>query len=298
MPPIKRDRILLVPLAFALSITTAGLAVLLGLSWLYAWAFTHIPCAGNTTWLDDPSLRSEEVEFRNPDGVVLHGWLVLGEEHKETGIIVLPGATGNTQLALPDALVLLRAGYSTLVFEHRTCADAASMHSGGYLEAADLVLAAEFLKARPEIQRVGVLGFSTGGSAAILAAAQTQDIDAVVAMGGFSSLADDVLEPEIDRGFLDRTSRTLILFFIGYQLGIDPDLVSPVDQVEQISPRPILLIYGEEERRPGEMLFEAAGDPKGIWIVPNTGHGGYEAADPEEYQSRIVTFFQRSFDLK
>ncbi|HJS28137.1 MAG TPA: prolyl oligopeptidase family serine peptidase [Anaerolineales bacterium] len=282
--------------SFAILTITTGIFILLAsLSWFYARAFTHMPCAGDYTWLEEPGVQPETVEFLNPDGILIHGWLALGGEHRENGIIVLPGATGNTQLALPDALVLMRAGYSTLVFEHRTCANPASMHSGGYLEAEDLVRAAKFLKARPEIQRVGVLGFSTGGSTALLAAARTSDIDAVVAMGGFSSLADDVLEPEIERVWIDRTVRTLILFLIGYQLGIDPDLVSPVDQVDRISPRPILLIYGEGERRPGETLFEAAGDPKEMWIVPNAGHGGYAAADPEEYRSRVLTFFQRSF---
>jgi dienelactone hydrolase len=294
----SHNRALFFLFAIGVTVGTTATFILLLFSWAYARAFTRLPCAGAYESLESLGVESEPVVFRNPEGILLRGWFAQGEKFPEAGIVVLPGAAGNTEHALPDARILHEAGFSTLVFEHRACADSASLHSGGYLEGEDLALAAEFLQTRPGIERVGVLGFSTGGSAAILAASLTQDIEAVVAMGGFSSLANDVLEPEIEHGWTDRASRALILLFIGYQLGIDPDRVSPIDQVERISPRPVLLIYGDQERLPGEALFEAAGDPKELWVVPAAGHGGYTAADPQGYQSRIVTFFRSAFDLQ
>jgi hypothetical protein len=67
------------------------------------------------------------------------------------------------------------------------------------------------------------------------------------------------------------------------------------DLVARISPRPVFFIYavpgqgGEAELT--ESFYEAAGDPKQIWLVPESGHtGGIEAA-PEEYERRMVDFF-------
>jgi hypothetical protein len=37
--------------------------------------------------------------------------------------------------------------------------------------------------------------------------------------------------------------------------------------------------------------FAAAGEPKLLWIVPDLGHGGYIQTWPEEYETRVIDFF-------
>ena len=69
------------------------------------------------------------------------------------------------------------------------------------------------------------------------------------------------------------------------------------DVVGHIAPRPILLIYaargqGGEDLNPD--YFEAAGEPKEIWRVEDGGHTGALAASPEEYERRVVGFFDRA----
>ncbi|MBN1313320.1 MAG: prolyl oligopeptidase family serine peptidase, partial [Anaerolineae bacterium] len=275
-------------------------AILLGAivypSWQYAYHFTHLGCAGPRESLQAQGYASDPVIFDTPRGYQLRGWLTQGDRFPEVVIIALPGASGNTWYALPNAAILAGAGYSTLVYEHRSCADPALLHSGGYLEADDLVSAAQYLRTRPDIKHVGVLGLSAGGTAALLAAAKEQDIEAVVAAGGFSSLKEDVLPTQVTYSPIDWIARRLVLAFVGFQVGTAPRNISPVAHIEQISPRPILLIYGEYEANHGEALYAAAGDPKDLWIVPGVGHGGYEVAFPDEYEKRIVSFFQSVFD--
>ena len=60
----------------------------------------------------------------------------------------------------------------------------------------------------------------------------------------------------------------------------------------------MFFIYGENGQ-PGEIdlnpiFYEAAKDPKSIWEVPNAGHTGGLEAQPEEYERRIVGFFDRT----
>jgi predicted alpha/beta-fold hydrolase len=39
------------------------------------------------------------------------------------------------------------------------------------------------------------------------------------------------------------------------------------------------------------LLYQAAGEPKELWILPHGGHGGYLQAEPEEFERRVVSFF-------
>ena len=64
--------------------------------------------------------------------------------------------------------------------------------------------------------------------------------------------------------------------------------------VGKIAPRPILLIYavdsgGGEELN--EEYFEAAEEPKALWAVSVGGHVGSQGAEPEEFERRVVGFF-------
>lgn len=286
----------LVRLALFLVATVVAVVGLIeaGLAWFYVQTFTHLGCAGARTSLADQGFPSEAVEIPTPRGYVLRGWLTAGRRHPGVVVLVLPGGSGNTDHALPDAALLAQAGYGTLVVEHRSCADAQQMHSGGYLEAEDVVSAAAYLRGRAEVQHIGVLGFSTGGSAALLAAAAEPRLEAVLAGGGFVSLTAEVLQAEAPGNPADWLERRLILLAFGWQLGVPADAVSPVAHIAAISPRPLLLVYGEFEAGHGQTLYAAAGDPKELWIVPGVGHGGYQAAYPEEYAARITGFFDQT----
>ena len=67
--------------------------------------------------------------------------------------------------------------------------------------------------------------------------------------------------------------------------------------IEQIGPRPILLIYGELEADAGHAReqFSRAGAPSDLWILPNCGHGEYLQTAPVEWEYRVVSFFDRAF---
>jgi pimeloyl-ACP methyl ester carboxylesterase len=265
------------------------------ISWQYASAFTHTGCRGTHDSLNAWGYPSQPIASATGRGYQLRGWLTRGARFPDIVIVVLPGLSGNTQPALTDAALLAKAGYSTLIYEHRSCANPALLHSGGYLEADDLVSAVQYLRSRSDVHHVGVLGFSAGGTAALLATAKDTDIEAVVGIGGFSSLEDDALAVRPGSSRADWIVRRLFLVSLGLQLGVLPGAVSPVAQIERISPRPVFLIYGQYEEQHGKALYAAARDPKQLWIVPGVGHGGYQQAYPDDYERLIVGFFGWAF---
>jgi uncharacterized protein len=86
-----------------------------------------------------------------------------------------------------------------------------------------------------------------------------------------------------------------VLFFGGWLSGTDIDQVRPVDEIAKISPRAVFIIDGWE----GEAIamnspnrfFEAAGEPKQLWVKEGVPHLGMYANDPIEYEKRVIGFF-------
>jgi pimeloyl-ACP methyl ester carboxylesterase len=267
--------------------------------WL-AWEYVHVilnpGCQGDRVSLEIYGFPSEPIEFISRNGPVLRGWFSRGSLHPEIVIIALPGHAGNTYFALPEAQILAQAGYSTLLFEHRSCADPSLQASTGYYESYDVLGAIDFLRSRPDIEHIGAVGISEGGTAIILAAAQEPALEAIIPMGGYTSLEEDILDPRDQLSLYDRFYRQLVLWAMDWQLGVPASASSPVSVIGQIAPRPVLLIYGEYETANGQALYAAANEPKELWIVPGAGHAGYILAQPDEYQQRILTFFSTAFN--
>jgi dipeptidyl aminopeptidase/acylaminoacyl peptidase len=268
-----------------------------GLAWQYATLVLHPGCQGNRASLEQAGFPAEPVEFASRNGPTLRGWFSPGDKYPDIAIIVMTGHGGNTSFTLPDAEILARSGFSTLIFEHRSCADPALSASTGYFESFDLLGAVDYLRSRPDVHHIGALGFSEGGTASLLAAADEPALEAVVAMGGYDSLERDIRDSDRNLSLMEKGIRQMIIWSIELQLRVTISASSPVDVINRISPHPLLLIYGEHELPPGQNLFDAAGEPKELWVVPGAGHGGYSDAAPEEYPRRIVEFFMAAFSL-
>ena len=65
--------------------------------------------------------------------------------------------------------------------------------------------------------------------------------------------------------------------------------------VPRIAPRAVFFVYGERgqpvEEPANRAFFEDAGGQKEIWEVPDAGHVGGLEARPEDYERRIIGFF-------
>jgi fermentation-respiration switch protein FrsA (DUF1100 family) len=86
----------------------------------------------------------------------------------------------------------------------------------------------------------------------------------------------------------------LVTWFGEREAGLRIRQVRPVDDVVQIAPRALLFIHGERDPvidvSNSLRLYEAAREPKELYLIPNAGHGGLLAADPAEFERRVVGF--------
>jgi fermentation-respiration switch protein FrsA (DUF1100 family) len=287
-------------LRVTLSIVLALLIIFIGISAYLGYSMTRVERVPLT---EDPSvagLTYEDVAFLSMDGDLrLRGWFLPGEAGYPA-IIMVHGNGYNrddpTIGTLDMAAELVESGYNVLMFDLRGYGESdGSTVGGGYLEKRDLAGAVAYVKSRG-FDRIGVIGFSLGAVTALLAAAEDNDIAAVVSDSSYADL-NDMMEPEFEK----RTKAPLIflrpiLFMIKILYGVDFAAIRPVAVVSEINPRPILFIHGSDDTTipvsHASRLFEAAQSPQDeLWIVPEAGHTQAYKLHPAEYVQKVTDFF-------
>ncbi len=237
----------------------------------------------------------QPVTLKTASGLSLNGWF-----HPSSNgalILLLGGQGSNRDSMLPEAEFLSARGYGALTLDGRQCASAIT--TLGYREVEDLQAMVDFATRQPGVKWLGALGFSAGSVAVIRGAARIPHIQAVVAEGNFANLYLEITSANAPPLSLDWQIRRLVAAAYTLSVGVWPGQVSPLDDLPAISPRPLLLIHGENEveRTRGQAQFAAAGQPKELWVVPGAGHGQYSSLRPEEYKNRIIDFFDAAFFL-
>ncbi len=245
--------------------------------------------------IDLGSANVEDVELRTSDGLTLEGSYV--PSRNGAAVIVAFGRKGTQD----PARMLARQGYGVLIFDRRGEGESDGDPNPYAWDDGekDLVAAIEFLKARQDVEpgRIGGIGLSVGGETFLQAAANSDDLAAVVSEGATArsgSELDSVPGSPWGQVALNRliTAGTVV-----FSNAFPPEHL--IDQVDQVAPRAIFLIYAPkvdngDERRFNRAYFREAGRPKAIWGVPEAGHVGAQDARPREYERRVTRFFDQS----
>jgi hypothetical protein len=255
-----------------------------------SYVFTHVARG----FVPAPELGAapEEVSFTTSDGLQLEGWYVPSKNR--AAVIAFPGRRGPQR----QTRMLVRHGYGVLLFDRRGEGESeGDPNIFGWQGQRDLHAAVDFLRGRPDVDadRIGGIGLSVGAEMMIEAAAESDGLRAVVSEGaGIRSLREALLL----EGARKLESVQFAFFTLGTAL-FSNDLPPPSleDLVGRIAPRPLFLVYaahgqGGEELNP--VFYQAAREPKEIWEIPTGSHTGGIEAEPEEYERRVVGFFDRA----
>jgi uncharacterized protein len=241
----------------------------------------------------------QSVTFPSSDGLTLRGWWVPSTNGAV--VIFVHGHAGNRQNQLDDAEILVSAGYGALLFDLRNNGESdGDLTTFGLYEVDDVMAALEFVKSQPGVDpaRIGVLGQSMGGATALLAAAQSPDIKAVAALSAYTSMEDNI-KTGVERlaGLPVFPFAPMVIFWGQWESGIDITQVRPIDIISSISPRPVLIVHGERDGlipvENGKALYEAANDPKQLYLVSNAGHESFLPKAGVAYAEMLIDFFNQ-----
>lgn len=244
--------------------------------------------------------RFQTVSFQSADGIRLAGWYGEGSGGDVT-IIVCHGWPGDKSDMRGLTEALGRSGFDVLAFDFRGWGESdGGPVTLGYRESQDVVGAVRFVRERRagRAGRIGAVGLSMGAAAAILAAARTPEIEAVVADSSYARLDQEVhrVSTKLWRP-LSPLAHSSARWLGERLIGTSLTCVSPVEAIGRISPRPVLIIHGTRDRltdvQDAHLLYQASGDPKALWLVERAGHAQTRRIRPAEYDRRIVGFFRQ-----
>jgi uncharacterized protein len=232
----------------------------------------------------------EEVAFTTSDGLRLQGWFV--PSRNGATVIAFPGRSGPQK----HARMLIRHGYGVLLFDRRgEGASEGDPNIFGWVGDRDLHAAAAYLRSRPDVnrKRIGAIGLSVGGEMLIHAAAHSKAFKAIVSEGASGQSARDGLaNGDTLDSILGGGVNTLATAVFTNTLP-PPSLKS---EVTKIAPNAVFFVYGENgqggtEAKPNKLFHASAREPKQIWEVPGGQHIAGITTQPEEYERRVIGFF-------
>jgi len=251
-----------------------------------------------------------EVSFNGRDNVTLRGW--FAPPRNGAVLILVHGLGGNRASLLPEAEVFARHGYGILLFDSRAHGESGGdVATWGSTEAFDIAEAIRFVRTKPQVAQVALLGFSVGASAVARAAANDKTVDAVILYATWTSIRDEIVYKARRSGMVlvgravsgtpqphgGRVGAAFALLGFRYS-GAQIDEIRPEADLARIAPRPVQFVSGGQDTdtppRVMEHLYAVASGKKRLWIEPEVGHGGYFEGAPAEYERRLVGFLDES----
>ena len=249
----------------------------------------------------------KDVSVIADDGAMLRAWSIRPLHGNGDAVILLHGHTDNRSGMLGNADLLLRHGYSVLLPDARAHGSSGGdLATYGVKEAGDVRLWYDWI-ARSESPRcIDGLGESMGAGQLLQSLKTTPGFCAVVAESTFASFREasydrlgekmnagagagrTLLRPAVEAGFL----------YARWRYGVDLEQASPQNAVAA-SRVPVLLIHGLKDTnlplRHSEMIVahSSSRNPAVVlWEPANAGHCGAAGAEPEEFERRVVGWFQ------
>lgn len=273
------------------------------------WIVIHPERSNSTETPQDYHLTFENISFRNAvDNTKLEGWWIPAQneffqEKYSSDTIVFAHGFGDSRAGMPIASLQLAKkltfeGYNVLMFDFRNSGESnGKMTTIGYYETYDILAAVEFAKSKGSNQ-IGLLGWSMGASASLLAAERSENVKAVIADSPFSDFNTYISEqftywtklPNQMSPFIVKTAETI--------LGLDYDKVSPADAAAQMknTETAIMLIHGKKDNAISykhSLEIKEKNPHAELWLIQDAGHiRGYKK-EKEQYEEKIVEFFHK-----
>jgi len=230
----------------------------------------------------------EDVFFKTPDGVRLHGWFFHPSTEPRGTVLFFHGNAENISTHAGAVLWLAREGYQVFLFDYRGYGRSEGKPDMEGIHVDALAAIDEtFRMERVDKDRVAVFGQSLGGSVAVYAVANSPHRDRIRA------LVIDSAFSGYRRIAREKIAGVVLLWPFQTPLSLlVTDRYSANRWIGRIRPIPVLILHGEADKvvpvRHGERLYRLAGEPKQLWIAPGAAHIG--ALSDEKLRKRLLSF--------
>lgn len=239
---------------------------------------------------DRLGLAYQVVRFPTADGLELYGWFLPAKGDAAGTILHLHGNAENISTHIANVAWLPEQGFNVFLFDYRGYGASEGQPT---LDGAqkDIDAAMKTLLGRSDVEanRIVFYGQSLGGALAVYYVAHSPYRDHIRALVIESTFSDYV---EIAREKLADHWFTWPFQWLPL-LTVD-DRYSPLPAVKMVSPIPLLVIQGDQDAivlvHDARQLYDAALEPKQLWIVPGAGH--IQAMRQDAERDRLVAYLR------
>lgn len=264
-----------------------GLA-LVGVSWFVGGAL--VVSSNHSVGFPPVGYRIESVTIDSESGSTLAAWFIPSQDATATVILLHPNR-GDRRSMLGRAKLLNQLGYATLLIDLQGHGESPGENvTAGYRERLDVAATVEFVRTKYPNQKIGIIGRSLGGAAALLAS--PLNIDALVLESVYPTIAEAVHNRvSIRLGALSHLVAPVLLIQLKPRLGVSASDLRPIDHVMNVG-CPVLVASGDCDSHTTlvetQRLYQAAREPKQLTIFNGASHIDLLAYDCVKYQEIIV----------
>ena len=249
----------------------------------------------HSTGLPPPELFATPVLFPARGGLVA-GWVARGEGRG--AVLLLHGVRADRRQMQQRAMFLNRLGYSVMLVDLPSHGESTGQRiTFGAHEAEAVRASIAYLARNLPGERIGVIGVSLGAASAVLSK-PGHNIRALVVEAMYPTI-EEAAKNRLGMylGPPGRLLSPLLLLQLALREGIDAEQLRPVDAMAALA-CPVLVIGGELDRHTTapetQRIFDAAPQPKQLWMVPGAAHVDLHAFAQVEYEHKVGAFLESS----
>jgi uncharacterized protein len=217
------------------------------------------------------------VAFTTSDGLALNGWFVGAGGPGDFTVILFSGNAGNRAFRVPLANALSARGAAVFLFDYRGYGGNPGSPTEVGLRA-DARAAREYVLSRSDVNPARIVYFGESLGAAVAAELAVEHPPAALILRSpFTSLTD----------MGEHHYRWLPVRWLLR------DRFATIDRISKVR-APLLVIGGDADRivpmSQTRRVYEAAGNPKRLVVIPNADHNDYSLLAGAETIEAVVTF--------
>ena len=209
-------------------------------------------------------------------------------------VLLLHAVRADRATMVSRARLLQKHGFSTLLIDLQAHGETpGTAITFGKRESEDVVAAIAWIKSRAPNRKIGIVGCSLGGAAALLAP-QPLGVDAVVLEAVYPRIHRAVENRvRLRLGPLTPVVTPLIFWQLGPRLHLEPEDLEPIRSVGELG-APVLIAAGSDDQHTTlsetKELYDEAREPKELWIVIGARHQDLLRFDSSGYQAHVLRF--------
>ena len=249
--------------------------------------------------IDPSALDVRPVSFHSDSGANIRAWFTAGRPGSGA-VLLLHGVGADRRTMVARARFLSARGYSVLLPDFQAHGESGGTRvTFGALESLDVDAAVGFLRACCPGERVGMIGVSLGGAAALLGSLD-HPAEAYVLESVFPTIRQ-ALEGRLrvwlgPLGVLSRMIASPLMSAVGADIGVAEHALRPIDHIGRVG-SPVFVIAGTRDAytplHESRALFKQAREPKTFWAVEGARHEDLHAYAGARYEQRVGDFLAR-----